>query len=92
MSRAGLWVAGIYVLLAGSVAVWEAGQAPASGWITLPSLRNIGTFVMTLPVSAPLTLIGLEPPLGNPVVSGLVVLATAGVVYRVAAWVAGRFA
>ena len=91
MSRAGMWAAGAYVLVAAAVAIWEANQPPASGWITLPSLRTIGTAVMTFPVSAPLAMMGLEPPLVNPWFAGLSIASTAVIVYRVAVWLVGRF-
>ena len=84
MSRAGLWAAGIYSALAGSVAVWEGMQVYSGGFISIPSLRNIGSLVMTLPVALPLALIGIKPDYGNPVVCVLMILLTAGVVYKVA--------
>lgn len=87
MSRAGLWAAGIYLTLAGSVAVWEGTQVYSGGFISVPSLRNIGSLVMTLPVALPLALIGIPPDFGNPFVCSLMILLTAGVVYKVA----GRF-
>lgn len=91
MSRAGLWAAGLYALAAASVAIWESNQPPATGWITLPSLRTIGTAVMTFPVSAPLGMLGLQPPLANPWFAGLSIVVTTVIVYRVAVWLAGRF-
>ncbi len=84
MSRSGLWAAGIYLVLAGSVAAWEGMQVYSGGFISIPSLRNIGSLVMTLPVALPLALIGIKPDFGNPVVCGVMILLTAGVVYKVA--------
>jgi hypothetical protein len=83
MSRSGLWVAGVYVVVSGAVAVWEFQQVPAGGWISLPSLRNIGTTLVTLPVLAPLAMVGLKPNLENPWICGLMILLTAGLIYGV---------
>lgn len=86
MSRPGLWDAGIYVAGALCVIILDS-QSGSGGWI---SLRNIGAFLVTFPVSAPLSMMGMEPNLGNPVICGLMVLLTAVLVYGVCRLVAGR--
>jgi hypothetical protein len=50
----------------------------------------MGAFLVTLPVSGPLSMMGLEPNLGNPVICGLMVLLTAWLIYGVCRLVAGR--
>lgn len=90
MSRAGLWAAGTYLVLAGSVAMWEGTRVYSGGFISIPEFRNIGSLVMTLPVGLPLALVGVKPDLGNPYVCGLLILLTAAIVYLVVARLAGR--
>jgi len=87
ISRVGLWAAGVYFVLAVSVIVWDARESATGGWI---SLKNMGAFLVTLPVSGPLSMMGLEPNLGNPVICGLMVLLTAWLIYGVCRLVAGR--
>lgn len=87
MSRLGLWGAGIYLVAAVAIIVWDTRESFRGGWI---SLKNMGAFLVTLPVSGPLAMIGIEPDLGNPVVCGVMVLLTAGLVYWVCRMVAGR--
>jgi hypothetical protein len=87
MSRVGVWAAGIYMVVAIWVVVVDARESATGGWI---SLKNMGAFLVTLPVSGPLSMMGLEPNLGNPVICGLMVLLTAGLIYGVCRLVAGR--
>ncbi len=87
MSRIGLWAAGIYLAGAIWVVVVDARESATGGWI---SLKNMGAFLVTLPVSGPLSMMGMEPALGNPVICGLVILLTAGLIYWVCRLVAGR--
>ena len=87
MSRLGLWVAGIYIVVAVSIIVWDTRESFRGGWI---SLKNMGAFLVTLPVSGPLAMMGWEPDLGNPVICGLMVLSTAGLLYGFCRLVAGR--
>ena len=87
MSRAGLWAAGIYLVGAIWVVVVDARESATGGWI---SLKNMGAFLVTLPVSGPLAMMGMEPALGNPVVCGVMVLLTAGLIYGVCRLVVGR--
>ncbi len=88
MSRAGLWVAGVYVLAASWISILDARDSAKGGILTM-----IGAFFVTFPVSAPLSMVGMEPKLESPFVCGLMILLTAGVVYGVVAgigWVWGR--
>ena len=71
-------LAGIYLVLASALLIWDGMQPPAGGWI---SLKNMGAFLVTFPASAPLSMIGLEPDLGNPVIKALMVLLTTGMIY-----------
>ena len=88
MSRAALIIAGIYFTIATVVVVTEAVSPPSGGWI---SLRNMGTFLATLPVSAPLAMMGFEPDLDNKFIVGLLLAACTGIVYKVTALITGFF-
>ena len=78
MSKIGLSVAGVYVVAAVGFVVWDNVYSQPGGWIRL---KNIAAFLVTFPVSAPLSMMGMEPELGNPVVCGSLILLTAGLLY-----------
>ena len=78
MSRIGLGVAGVYVAAAVAAVIVDNRQSATGGWI---SLKNMGAFLVTFPVSAPLAMLGVEPNLGNPLVCGLMILLTSALLY-----------
>lgn len=89
MSRPAVIAAGIYVLIAVGVLVQDALSQPAPGtWI---SLRNIVPFLVTFPISAPLSWMGLEPDLSNKLTVAILVLACAALIYQIVALVSGLF-
>jgi hypothetical protein len=90
MSRIGLRVAGVYLVVASCVAIEGVRSSSSGGWI---SMKTMLTFLATIPVSAPLSMMGMEPKLEDPLIAGLMVLMTAGVVYGVVAgivWILGK--
>jgi hypothetical protein len=88
MSRAAMIVAGIYFVLALAIIVTEAVSPPSGGWI---SLKHMGAFLATFPVSAPLAMIGIEPDLDNKLTIALLLVSSTGLVYKVVAMIAGLF-
>jgi hypothetical protein len=80
VSKIGLSVAGVYVLAASWIAIVDARESATGGWITL---KNMGAFLVTFPVSAPLAMMGMAPKLGNPWICGLMILLTAGLLYGI---------
>jgi len=88
MSRAALIVAGIYFALALAVILTEVMSPPSGGWI---SLKHMGAFLATFPVSAPLAMIGVEPNLDNKLTIAVLLLSSTGVVYKLVALIGGLF-
>lgn len=54
-------------------------------------IRNIGTFLITAPVSVPLSALGLEPDLRSLAIVGALVMANAGLFYLAARALARLF-
>lgn len=89
MSRPAAIAAGIYLLLAIALLIQDYLSQPTPGaWI---SLRNIVPFIVTFPISAPLSLAGMEPDLSNKWTVSVLVIACAALIYQAVAFVAGLF-
>jgi hypothetical protein len=88
MSRPALIVAGIYFVIALGVILTEAMSPPSGGWITL---KNMGAFLATFPVSAPLAMIGFQPDLDNKFVVASVLAGSTGLIYLVVSMIARLF-
>ena len=88
MSRVALIIAGIYFVIAATVIVTEAVSPPTGGWITL---RYMGSFLATFPVSAPLSMLGFQPDFSNRFIAALLLAACTGLIYKVIALIAGLF-
>lgn len=82
MSRVALIIAGIYFMIAAGVMVTEAVSPPSGGWITL---RYMGSFLATFPVSAPLSMMGFQPDFNNRFIAALLLAACTGLIYTVIA-------
>ena len=54
-------------------------------------LSNMGTYLITAPITLPLELAGLKPAVGNPLVAALLVLGNAGLTFLLVSWLAGVF-
>lgn len=82
MSRIAAVIAGLYLISAISIIVWDSQQSHGGNWITL---KHMGEFLVTFPVSAPLAMMGWEPDLGNKFTLSVMLLATTGLIYGVVA-------
>jgi ABC-type spermidine/putrescine transport system permease subunit I len=82
--RVGLALALPYVAAAGLVLYVERGHQ--GGFVP-----NMGTFLMTAPLSMPLSYLGMEPNLRSVWVALGLVAGTALVVYQVAFWLTRMF-
>ena len=51
----------------------------------------MASFLVTAPLSFPLSMIGLQPDLGNVGIAGVLVAGNALLIYRVAAWLSRVF-
>ena len=81
--RIGLAVAALYVAGAGYVVIDERRHP---GF-----LSNMGTYLVTAPISLPLEIIGMKPDVGNPVVAGLLVLGNVAQLFYFVSWLARIF-
>lgn len=88
MSRAALIAAGIYFAIAAAVIVSETVSPPSGGFI---SLKHMGAFLATFPVSAPLAMFGIEPDLDSKINIAMLLGASTGIVYKVVAMIASLF-
>jgi hypothetical protein len=85
MSKAGAIAALLYLLAAVRLILLDARTSTGGSWI---SLKQMVPFLVTLPVSAPLAMLGFEPDLSNRATLGVLLAACAGLTY----WVAERIA
>jgi len=82
--RIGMGVALLYTEFALYVVIDE--RRNPGGFLT-----NMASFLVTAPLSFPLSMIGLQPDLGNVGIAGVLVAGNALLIYRVAAWLSRVF-
>lgn len=78
MSRIALVLAAVYFAFALGIVVSDSLQAAPSGWIPL---QPIASYVVTLPASGPLALLGVEVDLSSGFTAAWMLAAATGVVY-----------
>ena len=84
ISKTGAVIALIYVAIAVWVVFTERTSPPGGNWI---SLDGMGSYLITLPVSAPMEMLGARPDYKKTLDMGAAILACGALVYFVGAGV-----
>ena len=82
ISKTGAALALIYVAIAIWVVVSERTSPPGGNWI---SLNGMGSYLITLPVSAPLEMVGTRPDYQKTLEIGAAILVCVALVYFIGA-------